>query len=1727
MIEQYQKYKTLGYQVDQSLFKNEDHEVLKATRIEDGHIVAIKTLMIGQNDKRQLSKLSHEYAILKNFDHKSIVKPISIHQHESGMFLVEDYCEGESLKARILQGNLSIYDFLEISINIGEALAYLHDQGYLHRDINSANIIVNQQNSITLIDFDLCALTQHQIIDSAQPENLEGTLEYMSPEQTGRTNYAVTSSSDLYSLGIVMYEMLTGKIPFTSTDPMEIIHFHLGKHPAHLSAIKPNLNPIIADIVHTLLDKNPDARYQSAEGLFYDLKVIKQILESRGTDVLHFTLKTEDKSGKLTKKQKIYGREKEINFLLDQLNETDDHNSKFILLAGYSGVGKSVIIKQLQQPVIQNGGVFISGKFEQFKKNIPYSALIEAIEEKIRNILAEGNKSIRFWKSKIEETLGQNTALIVEVIPSLELITGEKQTIAVLQPAEQEFRFKMVLLDFIFCFASTDFPLVVFFDDLQWADLPSINLIERIVTTQRNMAVTILGTYRSNEVDELHPLYLSIKQLKKEGIEIKELQLDPLTEEVTCEIIADALNMPSVDQSAELGKYVYLKTNGNPFFINRFLLTIYEQKLIQFKAKTGWTWDIKSIEKLDYTDNVLDLMSNQVSNLPETTSQALRSASIIGGIFSLDMLSSLLDQTSQQTYNQILPAIKDGFILALDLNYRLVYLPDKGTMSNDEQEDSYFKFLHDRVHQAVYRQLGEVEKKNKHLNIGRLLTSNNYTSKLNDLVFEITSHYSECLDLVVDQEERIKLANIFALAGKKAKDSASYDVAIDLLEKGRSLLPENSWDTNYNLTFNIISDLGLCHSLGGNHDKADSIFNLLLDHAKTKFEKLNIYYTQSSLYYKIGNAEKSLQIGREAMKLYDITFPTNKKWITVTAYFQLIKYLILFSTKYRSKESIFSIKECHDKEEKEITNYMIDISTSAYVLNQELMMIIVLRIVGQFLKKGFTDGTLWGFAGFSTIVYSALGLSKLGFKLWDITTELHGRVENPIIKSRVAYSISTFYKHWRFSNKLHAEDMMHIFKSSYAGGDQNWAGLSIASQLWEQSIIGLPLDQVLYDATKGKAYLIRTKTSSGLNLMMPQWHFVNCLLGNSSQLGRWELDEVLELNNPDQQLNLTEKAYLYTAKIPLFYYFKQWDEGLNWIDEGEKYQANNLGTNLIAEWKFYSALIISNIYKTKEPEIQRKLFKHFKQSLKDFKRWAEDCPANFEAQYLILQAELQTMQNSLGSSIKLYEQAIQAAHHQGLTHLEAIANEQASLLMKNSGLAKQSGHYIKDAMALYQKWKALAKCTHLAETHSTVFSSLTNPTSIVGEGDKVIFNQTLDLGSIIKASRALTSQLKVYELIKKLLSITIENAGAERGLFITPKANDLFVKAEGRTNTVEIELYENNKVEDNKLLPQSIINLSWQTQDFIYSSDACEDIRFKNDPFIINNLTKSIACIPVSNKGKKIGLIYLENKLIRGLFNETKKELLSILTSQIAISYENAQLYENMEEEVQERTKELELEKANAIYERGISEKLLLNILPKEIANELKYTGRSEAKLYDRVSVLFTDFVDFTQTSETLTPHELVSELNKCFQSFDLIMDKHDLEKIKTIGDSYLAVGGLPIEAPDHAKRTVDAALEILAWVKDPSNDCLFNIRIGVHTGPVIAGIVGYKKYVYDIWGDTVNTASRMESSSISGKINISEDTYMEINNYYICSHRGKISAKHKGEIDMYFVESLKTNVAL
>ncbi|MBK9735517.1 MAG: AAA family ATPase [Saprospiraceae bacterium] len=537
------------------------------------------------------------------------------------------------------------------------------------------------------------------------------------------------------------------------------------------------------------------------------------------------------------------------------------------LVSGYSGVGKSVLVKQFQKNVLEGRGIFMAGKFDQYKKNIPYFAFIGAFDERIKSILSESDEMIAEWKTNFLTALGSNASLVTEVVPDLEMITGKLPPTPKLQPAEQEFRFRMVLLDFVYCFTTQDAPLVIFLDDLQWADLPSLNLLERILTTPRKNELLIIGAYRSNEVTDIHPLTFTKEQIIKERVSFEEILLKPLDQETTIKIVAESFGM-DMTQAQDLGTHVFSKTRGNPFFINRFLQSLYENKYVYSNDKGRWVWDKVTLESLEFTDNVIDLMARELAMLPESTQDIMKSASLLGSTFNLTNLSLITGKTQPEIFDILSPALKSGYILPIDMNYRSLSLYQTGinqtVMEDSKKVDSSFRFLHDRVQQSAYAMIPVDERAREHLETGRKLFKNTPNEKLADEVFDIVTHYADSLHLVTDKDEKKSLAKLFLLAGKKAKDSTSYDVAVRYLTLGHELLQTDSWDSDYQLTFDLFSELVECENLNSNHEKSEILFEEILKNARTRFEKLRVYYIQNSLYLKIGNTAKALQTGRDA-----------------------------------------------------------------------------------------------------------------------------------------------------------------------------------------------------------------------------------------------------------------------------------------------------------------------------------------------------------------------------------------------------------------------------------------------------------------------------------------------------------------------------------------------------------------------------------------------------------------------------------------------------------------------------------------------------------------------------------------------------------------------------------------------------------------------------------------------------------------------------------------------
>ena len=1501
-----------GYTVLKSLTKNERNEIILANRISDGQQVVLKQSVSLNADILKSSELGHEFDILKDLDHKGIPKVYEVFYDGKTVVLVQEYIDGTDLREHIFKKKMSYVEVLNAGIQLADILHYMHQKGVIHKDINPGNIMITRNGDLKLLDFGISSNLNSETNEMLNADQIEGTLNYISPEQTGRTAYSVTQSCDFYSCGVLLYELLAGKPPFDSIDPLEVIHFHLSRNPTPLSLIFPDLPEGFDQIISKMMEKNPDDRYHSATGLKADLEIIKKHFISK-KPLINFKAGLFDANEQYKQSQKLYGRENETNELLGYFKNLNQLKSVLVLVAGYSGVGKSALIRHIKFPIIQNQGTFISGKFDQFKKDIPYYAFIEAIQEFIKNLLSEPEDKIDLWRQRITSALGENAGLITEVIPQLSKIIEKQVAVPKLQPAEQEARFHMVLLDFIYVFSTATSPLVIFLDDLQWADLPSLNLVKRILENPRQDSIMILGAYRDNEVDKGHPLLITLKQIHESECQVQVVHVEPLSQETTNQITADSFGMNEI-QANELGQHVFTKTKGNPYFTHSFLKSLYDKKLVRKEHPENWIWDQQEIDKLGYTDNVIDLMTEGLINLPKHTQEVLKYAAALGNTFDLEDLSDIAERSQSNVYNDLKPAIKGGYLSPIDKKYRALALSsisaDYGIEHQQSGDTAQFSFTHDKVQQAAYGLISTSELALVHLRIGRLLLQSRDESQLQEDIFELLNHFLISFHLFENQEEKERITELCLIAGRKAKDSTSYNLAVRLLVMAKNLIGDNSWIDNYKLTYNVLIELGECEYLNDNPEKAEKYFKEILGNSKTNFEKLKVYYIHSSLYLKIGNTSESLRLGLEAVKLYNIRFPKNKFAIQVAALFTLTKYLFLFSIKYRKPDSLFHIKDCKDEETIALNKFLIDLATSAYQQDQNLMMLVILKIVKLYIKEGFTDASGWGFSGLSVVVLSALKMPKKGFNLWDLTIKLHQRTHSPLIKWRLSYTVLSFNNPWRVPFREGYDSILETIKACVLNGDQIFTGYSVALYLRTRFIAGENLKEIL--SSSEDHLILINKGMGGLDFFQCYYQLVKALDGQTDS-DSWDdnsFSGAETLDRLNQEGNKTKLAIFHTARCTFLYFFGHYREALFESQVVTKYSDNMLGDLLEVFQAFYTSLSIAACYEEFGSNEKKKQIKVFKKHLQNMKRWVNVCPENYSQQYYLLQAELFAMEYKFVKALQFYEKAIQTASSNSFKYVEAIANERAALLCSKSQFVKQRQIYINDAWEAYHVWGANSKCKQLENSYQGLIGFKSSP-EIEQKGNVTIntFSSSktaLDLATVVKASQSIASQVKYDDLLKELMHITIENAGAERGCLLLKKGNQLCVEAVGKTGSDSIEILPSIPLDQTDIVPKSILNYCWRSEECVVVNDALNEERFSTDPYIQSNKALSMLCLPITSQGRINGLLYLENNLLKGVFSKNRIELLQMLSGQIGISIENAILYENLEEKVAERTKEIE-----------------------------------------------------------------------------------------------------------------------------------------------------------------------------------------------------------------------------
>jgi len=1476
------------YEITEQIYESINSIVYQGIRKKDNKPVILKILKQDYPTAAELTHYQQEYEITNGLDLSGVINTYGIEKYQNTLVIVLEDFGGESLKQVMINRQFTITEFLVFAIQIADILGNVHTANIIHKDINPSNIIINPKTKeLKIIDFGIASRLPRENPTLKNPEHLEGTLSYLSPEQTGRINRSIDYRTDLYSLGVTFYEILTGKLPFITTDAMELVHCHIAKNPIPIQEVNPEIPWIISNIVMKLLAKNAENRYQSAFGVKVDLEKVLNLPSFEDLEDLPFKLAQHDFSGKLEIPQKLYGRSNEINTLLTAFKRVAAGTTEMMLVAGYSGVGKTALVYEVHKPMTEKRGYFADGKFDQFQKNIPYFAITQAFNKFCHHLLTENTKLLANWRTKILDAVGNNGQIIIDIIPNLELVIGKQPPVAKVGSTEAKNRFQMCFLNFVKALAGKEHPFILFIDDLQWVDSASLALLKSIMLDDEIHYLLIIGAYRDNEVDGSHPFIMAINELQKANASINTIKLTNLQLSDVNELLQDTLQNKASKTLADL---VYQKTQGNAFFTHQFLHTLYEEELLSFEQQQ-WHWDITQIAAKNITDNVVELMANKINKLPPETSEILQLAACIGSTFDLKTLAIISELKQQESLERLQPAIIEGLLQLLD-------------------EKSQFKFLHGRVQQAAYTLIDNEQKKAVHLKIGQLLLANTATEESAEKLFEMVDHLNMGRELISDHQEQISLSKLNLDAGKKARNATAYSAARQYLLIGKNCLTPKSWLENYDLTLALHKMLAEVEYLNGHFDHSETLINLTLEQAKSAFEKAEIYNVLIVQYTMLAKYAKAIQIGRKALALLGITLP--EKDLQVAFEKELLAAKINLGN--RKIAALIDEPELATPEYKIAIELLANLIPPARIMEIPLFCVITTQIVNISLKYGNVPKSISGYSCYGLLQAAVVNDYQTAYAYGQLAVNLSNKFNDLSQKSQASFLLANYVNHWvkplRLANAINDDG----YQVGLQSGELQWVGYILAYKIIQLFYQGRQLDSLLKDNPKFLLFSKKTQNQVASDILLASQLILSNLAGLTEDKLVFQYQDLTEecfLANCQEKQSFVAIGNYQVLKAQTLYLYDRLSESLNAILKAGEVLGFISGSIFIAKHNFYHSLILVALYPKASTDKQEQYQAQLEINQKQMKLWAEHAPMNFQHKYDLVEAEKARIFGHL-NAIEWYEKAVIGAKENQYIQEEALANELTAKFCLNKGNEKIAQIYLKEAHYLYQQWGANAKVKdleakypQLLEVVKTLDSNITATinTLMTSVSTKLQTSTILDLESVTKASETLAGEIVLSDLLEKMMHIMIENAGAERGLLIL-KQDDLWViEAEGLLNFQKVTILQSIPLEGN--LPISIVNYVTRSHESVVLSNAMQDSIYTEDSYIRQHQIKSILCSPILHQGKLIGVLYVENNLIEGAFTPARFKMIDILSSQAAISLENALLYHTLEEKVEERTEQL------------------------------------------------------------------------------------------------------------------------------------------------------------------------------------------------------------------------------
>jgi predicted ATPase/class 3 adenylate cyclase len=1635
-------------QVNRTILSARERTTVYLQRGPDGPVV-LKVLAVDRPSVAELVRFANDLELTRDLEIDGVRRGLRRERIDGRHALVLEYAEGAPLRCRAVGSTRELIDALRVGARLARIVGEVHEARIVHKDIKPSNIIVDPATgAVRLIDFGLASRLALRKVDLGNPASLEGTLAYVSPEQTGRMNRVVDWRTDLYSLGATLYELLAGHPPFLSADPVELVHAHIAQLPRPLHEVNPNVPPAVSAIVGRLLAKEAEDRYQSGLGLAHDLELAATMLAETGA-VEPFPLGRRDVSARFHLPQRLYGRERDVAGLLAACARAAEGRPELVLVTGSSGVGKSALVHEVHRPVAERRGAYVEGKFDPLQRNIPYSAPIQAFSALVDRLLGEGEAGLAAWRARILAAVGDSGEVLTAVIPNLGLVLGPQPAVPPLRGAEANNRLQYLLRAFVRAVATAEHPLVLFLDDLQWADLASLQLLTALLTDPDSRHVLVIGAYRDGEIGHEHPLPDVIASVER-AAEVHRIALGPLAPADVDALVADALAVAPT-RSASLATLVHERTGGNAFFVRQLLLALDEQGAIAFdRASLAWTWDLEAARKAGFTDDVVELMTAKIARLPADSAGVLQTAACLGGRFELATLATVAGRPADELATALWPAIQAGLVEPI-------------TGGGHATEDAAFAFVHDRVQQAAYARLEAGDRAALHARIGRLLLDQTPRERRAERLFDIVNQ----LDLGrehVTGDARGELARLNLEAGRRALASGAHAQALTYLNTGIEL--QDGWERDPATALQLTGSAALSAYFTSDFDAAEKLADEVLSRANAALDKVDAWDARIMSAIARDDMDGALRLGVVALGELGVGFPAKPSPPHV-GYWLIRTKIALWR---RPLESLLALPPMTDPARLAAMVLMERLVPAAFRAGSLLFPLFVFRMVNLSLQYGNMPVSTFGFAAYGITLCGVLGDLDGGYAFGQLALKLSERFDSSQFRSKAYFVWANFVRHWKDPLPEVVDPMRTALRLALEAGSTFDAVWSAFYGLVWRFETGEDLAAIEAEIRHDDELFRRDEGAWNASRLLLQ------VIGNLRGPGQFhrllgpEYDEerMRERTSSDR----THVAFYHAMKLQLCVISGATDEAVKHAEAAEALLEAVTAMPWVPIIAFYGAVARLDqwrpIGEAAGTAIERRRTRNdaldkARRSLKKLRRWARSSPANHQHKVELVEAELARAVGDLDGARAAYERAVLAARSSGFVNEEALAFQRAAAFYASVGNPVLASAFSRESIAAWTGWGASAVAEHLGDSaplgarESTLTNSRRTTSSTGGQ---------LDLASLFKAAGAITGEIVLEKLLTRLVEIVVENAGAGRGAVLLQGPDDLRIEAETDVSTRATSVRAHTALSATDHVIGAFVRFAVRTGEALVIDDAQAHPLSASDAGVRARGVRSVLCVPIKAQGRTVGVLYLENNATPGAFTPDRVEILELLAAQAAIGLENARLYDDLEGALEAQVRLTDAHK---------------RFVPNEFMHALGRDSIVDVALGDSIqqemSILFSDMRKFTSHVEGMTPEQNIRFINRYLGFMEPPILRHGGFVDSYIGDAIMA---LFEGSPDQAVQAGIGMLRALADLNRARAEeglRTIDIGVGINTGRVTLGTIGGPERIKcGVIGDPVNLAARVES---------------------------------------------------